>query len=149
MSESRVSDSVSMDTNELREHYKRLLEAAGASEDVSTEEVTAEQPAEDDPELQAATTPEAQVDEVMIAEEKAGPRFPSNPHRFAYRQGEIVNYFDEAGNLVKGTIAGPPVGDRYDVMDASGNQQEVLKSELFYPAEALMADQPMADQNTA
>jgi hypothetical protein len=138
-----------MDANELREHYKRLLEAAkdpveevDAAPDV--EKVQAE-----DPELQAATSPEAQTDEVAVAEQKMGPRFPPNPHRFAYRQGEVVNFYDDAGNLVKGTVAGPPVGDRYDVMDANGNQQEVLKSELFYPAEALMAEQPMADSNTA
>jgi len=129
-----------MNSDQLRDYYKQLLEA--------TQEPTVDSEAL---EIQDTTAPDI-VDnqEVMVAQEKAGPRFPPNPHRFAYQQGEVVHFYDDAGNLIKGTIAGPPVGDRYDVADAQGNRQEVLKSELFYPAEDVMAEQPVADEeNTA
>jgi hypothetical protein len=129
---------------ELRDHYKRLLEAASAEVPPVEEE--------NDSALPEATAPvEEQGGAAVVSQPVQAPRFPPNPHRFAYRQGETVQYFDEAGILKTGVISGPPVGDRYDVVTSDGSQEEVIKSELFYPAGAEMADaQPVAeDQNTA
>lgn len=128
----------------LRDHYKRLLEAASA-------EASAVEETEDETLPEATASVEQQGGQAVMSQPVEAPRFPPNPHRFAYQQGETVQYFDEAGALKTGVISGPPMGDRYDVVTSGGAQEEVIKSELFYPAGAELADaQPVAeDQNTA
>lgn len=142
-----LGDTISMTTDQnLRDHYKRLLEAAK----MRAEEIPVEEEA--DEELPQSTAPvEEQGGAAVVSQPVEAPRFPPNPHRFAYQQGETVQYFDEAGALKTGIISGPPVGDRYDVVTSDGAQEEVIKSELFYPAGAELADaQPVAeDKNTA
>jgi hypothetical protein len=48
--------------------------------------------------------------------------------------GEVVNFYDDNGDLLQASVVGPPAGDRFNVVDESGSQHEVIKSELFYPA---------------
>jgi hypothetical protein len=137
-----------MDANSLRDHYKRLLEAAntdmateavaamGAAEalpQVPAEQDPAMQQAPDAPELQQSQAPEA-APEMGLARPIRIPRFTPNLHRYAYQPGEVVNFYDDDGAVVQASIVGPPQGDRFDVVDTEGQQHEVVKSELFYPA---------------
>lgn len=62
-----------------------------------------------------------------------GQRFPSNPHRFRFTEGEAVCFFNERGQKVEGQISGPPIGDQYNVAH-EGRVSTVLKSEIFYSA---------------
>lgn len=125
-----------MNPEELKAHYKRLLEAAAESF------VSADVPAEQDPEMQQEpNAPELQDNQAPDVQPQVGltrpiniPRFSPNLHRYMYRPGEIVNFYSEEGLLVQASIVGPPQGDRYDVVDSEGQQYEVIKSELFYPA---------------
>lgn len=124
-----------MNADNLREHYKRLLEAAGEPVDQS------QVPAEQDPSMQEApNAPELQPNQAPEAQPQMGlarpvniPRFTPNTHRYAYQPGEEVNFYDDDGSLIRASIVSPPQGDRYDVVDEQGQQYEVIKSELFYP----------------
>lgn len=129
-----------MDQNNLREHYRRLLEAAPM--DQPPAEAPAVVPAEQDPSMQQAPdAPELQASQAPQAEPQVGlarpvniPRFTPNIHRYAYRPGEVVNFFNDDGQMIQASIVGPPQGDRFDIVDSEGQQYEVIKSELFYPA---------------
>lgn len=143
-----------MNTSNLRDHYKRLLEAAeaadmaapppgdvpqpppaptGAPAGVPVEQDPSMQVAPDAPELQTSTAPDADP-QAGLARAVNIPRFTPNTHRYAYMPGEVVNFYDDNGDLMQASIVGPPSGDRFDVVDESGSQHEVIKSELFYPA---------------
>lgn len=131
-----------MNSDQLREHYKRLLEAGPA---VPVEQDPAMQEAPDAPELQNTQAPEAQP-QMGLTRPVNIPRFTPNLHRYAYRAGEVVNFFNDQGALVQASIVGPPQGDRYDVVDTEGQQYEVIKSELFYPAMQMQAEMGMGEE---
>lgn len=128
----------STDADQLREHYRRLLEA----EVVPAEQDPLMQQAPDAPELQQNQAPEAQP-QMGLARPVSIPRFTPNIHRYAYRPGEVVNFYNDDGKLVQASIVGPPQGDRFDVVDTEGQQYEVIKSELFYPAMVAQAEPGM------
>jgi hypothetical protein len=142
------------ESSELRARYKRLLEADGEPELGTPNTEQPAQPVEENPEMQAnPDAPELQNTSDAEAMPQEGfarqiniPRFSPNMHRFAYNQGEEVEFYDENGDLVRGSIVGPPAGDRFDVVDTDGTQHEVIKSELFYPAQQ---DQQMVDGESA
>ncbi len=125
-----------MNSEELKAHYKRLLEAAAVSSEptgVPAEQDPAMQQEPDAPDLQDSQAPAAQP-QMGLTRSINIPRFTPNLHRYVYRPGEIVNFYSDEGLLVQASIVGPPQGDRYDVVDSAGQQYEVIKSELFYPA---------------
>jgi len=142
------------DTSELRARYKRLLEANGEPELATPNLEQPEQPVEEDPSMQAnPDAPELQNTSDVNAMPQEGlarqiniPHFSPNMHRFAYNAGETVAFYDDNGDLVQGSIVGPPSGDRFDVVDTDGTQHEVIKSELFYPVQQ---DQQMVDGESA
>ncbi len=130
-----------MTNEDLKKHYKQLLEAADAVPEVV--------PEPDGP--QGPVTPD-QPEEVSpgVSLDRQKPMsFVPNPHRFKFQQGDEVAFYDERGTMVTGTIAGDQIANRYNVVDAQNVSHDIMKNELFFPPGAAMADQASGAQSSA
>lgn len=129
-----------MTNEDLKNHYKQLLEAADvapAPEQTgpTKDPVTPEQPEE--------VTPGVSLD-------KQRPMsFVPNPHRFKFQQGDEVAFYDERGIMVRGVVAADQVANRYNVVDADNVSHDIMKNELFFPPGEAMADQASGAQSSA
>lgn len=142
-----------MTNEDLKQYYKRLLEAAEAEPGVGMQVPLTPGPAAEAPpaEPPAGQAPPADQAAMQPRDPNAqmGLSFAPNPHRFKFQPGDEVAFFDETGNMITGTISGSQVSNRFNVVDANNTSHNIMKNELFFAPGQTMADQASDSKSSA
>lgn len=129
-----------MTNEDLKKHYKQLLENAAAP---------VQEQAPEAPEAPATPTMPSEVTTGVTLDKQTSMAFVPNPHRFKFQQGDEVAFYDENGTMITGVVAADQVNNRYNVVDANNTSHDIMKNELFFPPGEAMADQASGVQSSA
>jgi len=134
-----------MTNEDLKQYYKRLLEAAESENGTGQAVPVKPGPAMEQP----AVEPDQAQMQPQEPNADMGLSFKPNPHRFKFQPGDEVAFYDETGNMITGTISGNQLSNRFNVVDAENVSHNVTKNELFFPPGGTLADQASGAQSSA